>query len=48
MGVFQARTRPIATTLGGDAPDTRAPMVAGTHDFVVQAAGFVMRRRQEG
>ncbi|MCW2678808.1 MAG: peptidase fungalysin [Frankiales bacterium] len=43
-GVFQARATPIATTLGGDQPDARAPFVAGAYEFVVQAKGYGLQR----
>lgn len=47
VGRYQARATPIATTLGGDNPDAVADIVAGEHEFVVQAPGYGLQRFTE-
>ncbi|MCW2615343.1 MAG: peptidase fungalysin, partial [Frankiales bacterium] len=44
VGAYQARATPVATTVGGDNPDAKASLVAGTYEFLVQAKGYGMQR----
>ena len=44
VGKYHARATPVATTLGGKSPDTRASMVAGSYEFLVQAKGYGLQR----
>ncbi|MCW2777422.1 MAG: peptidase fungalysin, partial [Frankiales bacterium] len=44
IGDYQARSTPIATTLGGKNPGATTGLVAGTHRLYVQAAGYGLQR----
>ncbi|MFN2538912.1 MAG: M36 family metallopeptidase, partial [Mycobacteriales bacterium] len=44
VGMYSARCRPIATTLGGSAPDTKEDIVKGAYTLTVRAKGYGIQR----
>jgi LPXTG-motif cell wall-anchored protein len=44
VGIFSARCRPVATTLGGDEVGPKADLLAGKYTFTVQGKGYGIQR----
>jgi len=44
VGMYSARCRPVATTLGGDNPPAKASMLKGAYTLTVQAKGYGIQR----
>jgi hypothetical protein len=44
VGMYSARCRPVATTLGGDNPAAKADILKGSYTLTVQAKGYGIQR----
>ncbi len=44
VGMYAARSTPVATTLGGEEAGPTATLIQGTYSFTVQAKGYGMQR----